>query len=220
MLAFNIGENVLRDLGASDLAGDYTVACYYADLDRPENAEFLRRLRAKFGPQRRATDPMESAYNSVHIWAKAVEAAGDPAPSVVASAVGGVAWEGPGGPVHVDRDNLHIWTMVRLARIGADGRFEVVWSSDKPVRPEPYPKKVISVKIFEYLACEKPVVGALSGESARVLRDSQGGIVVPLGDARATADAILTLYHSPERRALMGKLGRRGRRCPACGISP
>jgi glycosyltransferase involved in cell wall biosynthesis len=77
------------------------------------------------------------------------------------------------------------------------------------VRPEPYPKKVISVKIFEYLACEKPVVGALSGESARVLRDSQGGIVVPLGDARATADAILTLYRSPERRALMGKLGRR-----------
>src|SRR5262249_3900209 len=70
MLAFNISENVLRDLGPSELAGDYTVGCYYAEVDRPENAEFLRRLRAKFGPQRRATDPMESAYNSVHLWAK------------------------------------------------------------------------------------------------------------------------------------------------------
>jgi colanic acid biosynthesis glycosyl transferase WcaI len=77
------------------------------------------------------------------------------------------------------------------------------------VRPEPYPKKVISVKVFEYLACEKPVVGALSGESARVLEASGGGIVVPPGDARATADAILALYHDPARRRAMGQRGRR-----------
>ncbi len=77
------------------------------------------------------------------------------------------------------------------------------------VRPEQYPKKVISVKVFEYLACEKPVVGALGGESARVLEESGGGIVVAPGDARATADAILTLYRDPERRASMGKAGRR-----------
>jgi glycosyltransferase involved in cell wall biosynthesis len=77
------------------------------------------------------------------------------------------------------------------------------------VRPEPYPKKVISVKVFEYLACERPVVGALSGESARVLEESGGGLVVPPGDARSTADAILTLRRDPARRAAMGKAGRR-----------
>jgi glycosyltransferase involved in cell wall biosynthesis len=77
------------------------------------------------------------------------------------------------------------------------------------VRPEPYPKKVVSVKVFEYLACEKAVVGALSGESERVLEESGGGIVVPPGDARATADAILALYRDPARRAEMGRVGRR-----------
>ena len=77
------------------------------------------------------------------------------------------------------------------------------------VRPEPYPKKVVSVKVFEYLACEKPVVGALSGESARILEESGGGIVVPPGDARATADAVLALYHDAERRREMGTAGRR-----------
>jgi glycosyltransferase involved in cell wall biosynthesis len=77
------------------------------------------------------------------------------------------------------------------------------------VRPEPYPKKVISVKVFEYMACEKPVVGALSGESARILNESGGGIVVPPGDASATADAILSLYSDPARRAAMGQVGRR-----------
>lgn len=77
------------------------------------------------------------------------------------------------------------------------------------VRPEPYPKKVISVKVFEYMACERPVVGALSGESARVLEESGGGIVVPPGDARATASAILELYQDPARRSAMGAAGRR-----------
>lgn len=77
------------------------------------------------------------------------------------------------------------------------------------VRPEPYPKKVISVKVFEYLACAKPVVGALSGESARIVHESGGGIVVPPGDANATAKAIMTLYRDPERRAAMGMAGRR-----------
>lgn len=77
------------------------------------------------------------------------------------------------------------------------------------VRPEPYPKKVVSVKVFEYLACRKPVVGALSGESARILEESGGGIVVPPGDARSTADAILALYRDAEKRRAMGEVGRR-----------
>lgn len=77
------------------------------------------------------------------------------------------------------------------------------------VRPEPYPKKVISVKVFEYMACEKPVVGALSGESARILEESGGGIVVPPGDASAIAETILSLYRDPTRRLALGKAGRR-----------
>jgi glycosyltransferase involved in cell wall biosynthesis len=77
------------------------------------------------------------------------------------------------------------------------------------VRPEPYPKKVVSVKVFEYLACEKPVVGALSGESARILEESGGGIVVSPGDARGTAEAIIKLYNDPALRQTLGEAGRR-----------
>ena len=76
-------------------------------------------------------------------------------------------------------------------------------------RPEPYPKKLISVKIFEYLACEKPVVGSFEGESARILNESGGGIVVTPGDSRLVADAIAELHKDPERRARMGRSGRR-----------
>lgn len=74
--------------------------------------------------------------------------------------------------------------------------------------PDPYLDKIISVKIFEYLACEKPVVAALAGEGARVIRESGGGLVVPAGDARAMADAVLELYRQPDVRARMGQSGR------------
>jgi urea transport system substrate-binding protein len=152
MLVFNIGESLLRNVGAGDLAGDYTAGSYFADLGRPESQEFLRRLRAKFGPQRLATDPMESAYNSVHIWAKAVEAAGDCSPSAVRTAVRGLRFEAPGGPIRIDPDNLHVESMVRMARIGADGRFEIVWSTDKPLRAEPYPPSRTRAEWDKFLA--------------------------------------------------------------------
>jgi glycosyltransferase involved in cell wall biosynthesis len=75
--------------------------------------------------------------------------------------------------------------------------------------PDPYLEKIVSVKVFEYLACEKPVVGALRGEGARVLDESGGGITVAPGDAQAMAAAILELRDDPERRETLGKAGRR-----------
>ncbi|NNF00886.1 MAG: glycosyltransferase family 4 protein [Pyrinomonadaceae bacterium] len=75
-------------------------------------------------------------------------------------------------------------------------------------KPEPYAGKLISVKIFEYLACEKPVVGSFEGESAKVIEESKGGIVVAPGDSQAIADAILLLQKDPARRKAMGIAGR------------
>jgi glycosyltransferase involved in cell wall biosynthesis len=76
-------------------------------------------------------------------------------------------------------------------------------------RPEPYPKKLISVKVFEYLACERAVVGSFEGESARIIYESGGGIVVPPGDAKGVADAVLRLYKDAELRRSMGAAGRK-----------
>jgi colanic acid biosynthesis glycosyl transferase WcaI len=75
--------------------------------------------------------------------------------------------------------------------------------------PDPYLDKIVSVKVFEYLACAKPVVGGLRGEGAKVLEESGGGIAVEPGDPQAMADAVRELLDAPERRAEMGEAGRR-----------
>ncbi len=72
-----------------------------------------------------------------------------------------------------------------------------------------YLEKIIPVKIFEYMACERPVVAGVRGEGARVVVESDAGVVVPPSDPDAMAAAILSLRDDPGRRAAMGERGRR-----------
>jgi hypothetical protein len=65
----------------------------------------------------------------------------------------------------------------------------------------------IPSKIFEYLAAGRPVIGAVAGEAAQILRDA-GSIVVPPGDCAALASAIAGLSADPREREEMAARGR------------
>jgi len=65
----------------------------------------------------------------------------------------------------------------------------------------------IPSKMFEYLAAAKPVIAAVTGESAQILGEA-GAAVVPPEDSEALADAISALAADPARRAAMGRQGR------------
>jgi len=86
----------------------------------------------------------------------------------------------------------------------AIGRADICFAGE---RGDAYQEKLISVKLFEYMACERPVVGSVVGESARVIAESKGGLVICPGDAEAIADSILRLKSDPKRRRAMGKAG-------------
>lgn len=65
-------------------------------------------------------------------------------------------------------------------------------------------------KIQSYLAVGRPIIACLDGEGARVVAEAGAGIVCPAEDARALADAVLSLVAmSAERRTQMGENGRR-----------
>lgn len=66
----------------------------------------------------------------------------------------------------------------------------------------------IPSKMFEYLAAGKPVIGAVTGEAAAILREA-GARVVPPQDSAALAAAIGDLTGTPATRQAMGEQGRR-----------
>jgi colanic acid biosynthesis glycosyl transferase WcaI len=68
----------------------------------------------------------------------------------------------------------------------------------------------IPAKTMAYLACGRPIIGALTGDGADVVRAASAGPICPPEDASALAKAIKTLYTTPlaEREAL-GAAGRR-----------
>ena len=55
-----------------------------------------------------------------------------------AAAAAGVSYEAPEGLVTVDGENHHVTKTARIGRVTADGQFDVVWSSDGPIEPDPF----------------------------------------------------------------------------------
>ena len=138
-MSFSIAEVELRDWNLTRMEGEYAAWNYFQSLETAENREFVARFRERYGEDRVVGDPMEAAYVGVHLWAQAVRDAGSFEPRKIRGALADQSYLAPGGMVYVDRFSQHVWKTVRIGRIQRDGQFEIVWSSEKPVRPIPFP---------------------------------------------------------------------------------
>lgn len=138
-MSFSIAEDELRVLGAEHMVGNYASWNYFQSLEIDENREFVQRFKERYGRHRVTDDPMEAGYFGVKLWAQAVREAGTDDVSKVRKAVKNQSYSAPEGMVYVDTENNHVWKTVRIGIIREDGQFDIVWSSEKPVRPIPYP---------------------------------------------------------------------------------
>lgn len=140
-MSFSIAEHELVNMGddARKMAGDYAAWNYFQSVPTPENQEFVARFKKRFGAERVTSDPLDSAYSGVHLWANAVRDARTEEVSAVRGAVVGQSYRAPGGIVYVDAINQHTWKVVRIGQIMEDGQFRIQWSSEEPVRPIPFP---------------------------------------------------------------------------------
>ncbi|MCX8064022.1 MAG: glycosyltransferase family 4 protein [Candidatus Hydrogenedentes bacterium] len=66
----------------------------------------------------------------------------------------------------------------------------------------------IPSKMFEIMACEKPIVLGVDGQAKQILEESKGGICVEPENHEEFANAILKLAKDPEMRIELGKRGR------------
>jgi len=77
-----------------------------------------------------------------------------------------------------------------------------------PLKKNPLFLGALPSKMFDYMACERPVILSVDGEARRVLEASGGGIYVEPENTQQMEEAILHLKNSP---ALCRKMGRAGR---------
>jgi urea transport system substrate-binding protein len=138
-LSFRVSEEELSGLAPGAIVGHYAAGNYFHSLDLAENQAFSRRVRARFGPGRIVTDPMQTAYALVHVWAQAVRAAGKEDVRAVRDAIKGQRFDSPQGPVTIDPATQHTVQVSRVGRIDKQGRFQEVFLSPQPVVPEPFP---------------------------------------------------------------------------------
>ncbi len=139
VLSFSIAEDELRKLPVRTMVGDYAAWDYFQTIDRSENRAFVRRFQARYGADRVTSDVIEAAYNSVYLWAQAVVEAETDEVTDVLKAIKRQSLNAPEGIISVDAETQHTWRPVYVGRVRADGQFDLVWSSEKPVRPIPYP---------------------------------------------------------------------------------
>ena len=139
VVSYSVAEDELRKLPAKEMTADYAVCNYFQSIDRPENHEFVRRFRARFGADRVTSDAIASAYSSVVLWGEGAREAEADGASAVREAMLSQSLNAPEGIISIDRDTQHTWRPFFVGRIKADGQVEILTKFAKPIRPVPFP---------------------------------------------------------------------------------
>jgi urea transport system substrate-binding protein len=143
VLSVSVAEEEVRGIGAEYLAGHLVSWNYYQTTDTPENEKFVAAYKAAYGADRVTADPIEAGYFGVYLWKALVEKAGttDVAAVRAAAQTNEIEFAAPEGMVKIDGETQHTWKTVRIGKIRTDGLIEEVFSSDGPVKPDPYLKQ-------------------------------------------------------------------------------
>lgn len=137
-LSVSVAEEEVTGIGAENIEGHPVAWNYYMTTETEENDAFVEAFQSRYGEDRVTADPIEAGYNSVYIWAAAVEEAGTFDVDEVREAAAGLSLDVPGGPITVHDSNQHISKTARVGVINGEGLIDEVWSSEEPIEPDPF----------------------------------------------------------------------------------
>ena len=119
-------------------SGHFAAWNYFQSIDTPSNHRFVSAFQQRYGADRVTGDPIETAYTQVHLYAMAATKAGNTTPEAVRKAAANLIYAAPQGLIRIDPHNQHTWKVARLGQILENGQFTIVWSSQTPLKPQPY----------------------------------------------------------------------------------
>ena len=133
-----LSEPELLALRPEARGGHISSSVYFQTIDSAENHRFIHRYRKRFGSSAVASADAEASYVAVLLLAHAIRRARSTEIEAVRRATHEFTLEAPQGAVHVDSENNHCHLTPRLGRSTKNGDFEILYTADGPLRPDPY----------------------------------------------------------------------------------
>ncbi|MEE2041715.1 urea ABC transporter substrate-binding protein [Nocardiopsis sp. CT-R113] len=138
VLSVSVAEEEVEGIGADNITGHLTAWNYYQTTETDTNTGFVEAFTDTYGADRVTSDPMQSAYNAVHLWKAAVEEAGSFEVADVREALDGTTFDAPEGPITIDGTTQHVIKTARIGQVNDQGLIDEIWSSPEPITPDPY----------------------------------------------------------------------------------
>lgn len=130
-------EPELAIMAPAARAGHLTAACYFGSLDTPENRRFRALYEQRYGGRELPSIYAQTTYAQIHAYVRATLSAARDDPKALLDAVRELDYPAPQGPMTVDADNNHVFSIPRLGRSREDGGFDIIWEGER-VKPDPY----------------------------------------------------------------------------------
>ena len=201
-----------------------------AMVQNPENAQFVESLGVRpnrialvrgagvdvqrFRPQPEPGGPIRVTMISRLLWGKGVREFVDAA-TLVRKARSDVVFTllgapDDGNPTSVSSQQVRSWAAGGVIEWWGyrEDVADVLACSHIAVLPTYYGEGIPKT-LLEAAACSRPIVATDVPGCREVVRHGDNGLLVPVRDAHALADAILALADDPDRRAAMGTESRR-----------
>lgn len=131
-------EAEIAAMGADVGEGHITASPYFGSVETPRNAEFVRRLRARYGSDVCLNACFEAAYFQVHIFARALAEANTTDTDVLRPFVMRTEIEAPQGRIAINPATGHTDLWARIGRVNRRGQFDILWQSANMLRADPY----------------------------------------------------------------------------------
>ncbi|MEO1619792.1 MAG: urea ABC transporter substrate-binding protein [Cyanobacteria bacterium J06632_3] len=143
IMSVRVSEEEIARIGKHFFHNHYATWRYFQTLETPKNEAWVATFKSRFGPDRVVSDPIESAYAMVHLWAQAVERAGTTDTMQVREATYGQTLQAPSGTIKV-QSNHHLSKPAHVGKIHDNGQFEILWTSPEPIVATPWSQELDS----------------------------------------------------------------------------
>ncbi len=146
VLSLSVGEQEVRDMNSKAFVAQLASWNYFMSLKNPRQrcleAQWVAYEKRKNVPEAAilpTNDPLEAAWIGVHLWKQAVQKAKTANVNQVILAMAGQKFNAPDGfVVEMDAKDHHLNKPVFIAQARADGQFELLWTSNRLLKPQPW----------------------------------------------------------------------------------